>query len=346
MDPEQFTPVDGRPPCPDALFASATQRSPQGLLGASEAFERLLAAIRVLARTDAPVLIDGETGSGKELAARAVHYLGDRHSGPFVPVNCGAIPEALFESELFGHARGAFTDARGPRAGLVAHADGGTLFLDEIDTLPPKGQVALLRFLQDRRYRPVGQSSERVSSARVMAASNRSLEHEVECGRFRSDLLYRLNILRLRVPPLRERGGDIPLLARHFLRAYAHRYALPCPDLPDGALAQLQARDWPGNVRELESTMHRWVLQGAVDPAPDRHDANGASDPPSTPLPGSFRNAKAEAVATFERNYLVRLLAHTNGNVSAAARLAQTDRRALGRLLKKHGVDCSRYRDA
>jgi len=323
--------------------ASGIDRPPQGLLGASPAFERMVADIRMLARTDAPALIDGETGSGKELAARAIHYLGDRGSRPFVPVNCGAIPEALFESELFGHVRGAFTDARAPRTGLVCHADGGTLFLDEIDTLPPKGQVVLLRFLQDRRYRVLGQSQETVSGARILAASNRCLEHEATAGRFRSDLLYRLNILRLRVPPLRERSEDVPLLCRHFARSYAARYDLPCPEFVPQVLDRLQAHAWPGNVRELDSMVHRMVLQGvtALPAADDETPAQAASA--SGPQP-SFRHAKAEAIASFERRYLCSVMAHTGGNVSAAARLAQTDRRALGRLLKKHGVDSKRYR--
>jgi len=317
-------------------------RPPQGLLGASPAFERMVAGIRMLARTDAPALIDGETGSGKELAARAVHYLGERASQPFVPVNCGAIPEALFESELFGHVRGAFTDARGPRTGLVTHAEGGTLFLDEIDTLPAKGQIVLLRFLQDRRYRLLGQSREMVSNARILAASNRCLEDEAAAGRFRSDLLYRLNILRLRVPPLRERSDDVPLLCHHFARTYAGRYGLPCPGFPPQAMARLQGHDWPGNVRELENTVHRMVLQGCDD-APFAAPARVAKG--DRQHPESFRHAKARAIASFERNYLCSVLAHTGGNVSAAARLAQTDRRALGRLLKKHGVDCSHYRE-
>jgi two-component system response regulator GlrR len=324
--------------------ATGLDRPPQGLLGASPAFERLVADIRLLARTDAPALIDGETGSGKELAARAIHYLGDRGSRPFVPVNCGAIPEALFESELFGHVRGAFTDARSPRTGLVSHADGGTLFLDEIDTLPAKGQVVLLRFLQDRRYRVLGQSQETVSAARILAASNRCLEDEAAAGRFRSDLLYRLNILRLRVPPLRERGDDVPLLCRHFARIYAGRYGLPCPEFAPQALERLQAQAWPGNVRELENAVHRMVLHGVAD-LPDRDGVAPAHATAADQGPASFRDAKAEAIAAFERRYLCNVMAHTGGNVSAAARLAQTDRRALGRLLKKHGVDCDRYRN-
>lgn len=342
MTSAPFSPVQPTSFHPERTPASP--RPPQGLLGASPAFERMVADIRMLARTDAPVLLDGETGSGKELAARAIHYLGERASRPFVPVNCGAIPEALFESELFGHVRGAFTDARAPRAGLVCHAEGGTLFLDEIDTLPPKGQVVLLRFLQDRRYRVLGQSHETVSNARILAASNRCLEDEVAAGRFRSDLLYRLNILHLRVPSLRERGDDVALLCRHFARIYAGRYDLPCPEFAPQALARLESRAWPGNVRELENTVHRMVLHGMVD-APGDGDPDSPQPPSPGQVPASFRDAKAEAIATFERRYLCSVMAHTGGNVSAAARLAQTDRRALGRLLKKHGVDCDRYRN-
>lgn len=328
----------------DPEFSSASGpdiRPVHGMLGASAEFRRMIDGIRMLARSDAPALIDGETGSGKELAARAVHYLSDRRSGPFVPVNCGAIPETLFESELFGHVRGAFTDARGSRVGLVTHAAGGTLFLDEIDTLPAKGQIALLRFLQDHHYRPLGQSGEMVSDARIIAASNRELEQEVEHGRFRSDLLYRLNILRLCVPPLRERGSDILLLARHFADTYATRYGLQCRCIGTGMSDWLQAHDWPGNIRELENMIHRLVLQceGETLGTPVM-DEGGSSKRHFD----DFKRAKAEAIAVFERSYLERVLAQTGGNVSAAARLAQTDRRALGRLLKKHGVDCDRYR--
>lgn len=338
MKPESLPP----PFAPDDSGGADTERPLQGLRGTSPAFLRLVEEIRLLARTDAPALIDGETGSGKELAARAIHYLGARQSRAFVPVNCGAIPEALFESELFGHVRGAFTDARAPRTGLVTLAEGGTLFLDEIDTLPPKGQVALLRFLQDRRYRVLGQSRESESSARVLAASNRRLEDEVAAGRFRSDLLYRLNVLRVRVPPLRERGEDVAILCRHFAQAYATRYALPCPELPPRLLGRLQARAWPGNVRELESVVHRMVLQGGAHEADGDEGVDGE---PAVSPPAGFRQAKAEAIASFERRYLCSVMAHTSGNVSAAARLAQTDRRALGRLLKKHGVDSDRYRN-
>ncbi|WP_372015234.1 sigma-54 interaction domain-containing protein [Pseudoxanthomonas sp. 10H] len=321
--------------------ATAGIRPLHGMLGSSPAFQRMTDAIRLLARSDAPALVDGETGSGKELAARAVHYLGERRARPFVPVNCGAIPETLFESELFGHARGAFTDARGARVGLVTHADGGTLFLDEIDTLPAKGQVALLRFLQDRRYRPLGQSSELVSDARIIAASNRSLEREVEQGRFRSDLLYRLNILHLRVPPLRERREDILLLARHFAATYAARYGLCGHRIGAGLGDWLQHHPWPGNVRELENTVHRLVLQCDGDVL---HDPQLPACPVDEARARAFKRAKAEAIASFERRYLDQVMAETGGNVSAAARLAQTDRRALGRLLKKHGLDCGRYR--
>jgi two-component system response regulator GlrR len=202
----------------------------------------------------------------------------------------------------------------------------------------------LLRFLQDRRFRVLGQSQETVSAARILAASNRCLEEEAAAGRFRSDLLYRLNILRLRVPPLRERSEDVPLLCRHFARLYAGRYDLPCPDFPPQALARLQAQAWPGNVRELENAVHRMVLQGVTEPpgAYAQPDPQARTDGPA---PHGFRHAKAEAIAAFERSYLCRLMAHTAGNVSAAARLAQTDRRAFGRLLKKHGVDGGRYRD-
>jgi transcriptional regulator with GAF, ATPase, and Fis domain len=189
------------------------------LIGLSPAFRDMVGLVQRIAQTDAPVLIEGETGTGKEVAARAIHYSGSRRDRPFVPVNCGAIPENLIENELFGHVRGAYTDAREPQPGLIALANGGTLFLDEVETLCPKGQVALLRFLQDLNYRPLGSRREESADVRVIAATNIDLSELVHAKQFRMDLYYRLQILFLRMPPLRERTGDAALLAEHFGRA-------------------------------------------------------------------------------------------------------------------------------
>jgi DNA-binding NtrC family response regulator len=318
------------------------------MIGKSPAYMSLLEQIRRIAGADAPVLIEGETGSGKELAARAVHYLSPRGSKAFVPVNCGALQDGLIECELFGHARGAFTDAKQTRVGVVAHADGGTLFLDEIDTLSVKGQVTLLRFLQDRRYRPVGRSVEQMSDARIIAATNKPLADFVGQGRFRSDLMYRLNIFDLRVPPLRERTTDIEPLATHYVRSFCTRYGLADKHLHTTTLAWMRQHSWPGNVRELENLVHRLVLFC------DDDEIRYVGDPLSCAVNGSgdmhgckdFRSAKADAIAAFERTYLAQLLAATRGNVTAAARVACKERRALGKLLKKHRLDKHQFRDA
>jgi two-component system response regulator GlrR len=301
-----------------------------------------------MAATPAPVLIEGETGVGKELAARSVHYLSERRDRPFVPVNCGAIPDSLVESELFGHVRGAFTDARHARHGLVTQAHGGTLFLDEIDALSLKAQVALLRFLQDHRYRPVGQDRDYFCDVRVIAASNGPLRRRAAEGTFRSDLLYRLDILALRVPALRERAHDVLLLAEHFLARHSVEYGHERKHLHANTRRWLLEYAWPGNVRELQNLIHRLVLlaEGGeilycgelAAEIPQVHADSASGQFPS------FQRAKARAVEHFERTYLEELLRRALGNVSAAARLAGKERRALGKLLRKHHIDSTRFR--
>jgi DNA-binding NtrC family response regulator len=219
------------------------------LLGKSPAFRRLLEEVERFAACDATILIHGETGTGKELAARAMHYLSGRRNGPFIPINCGWIPDSLIGSELFGHSRGAFTDAREAREGLVAQAEGGTLFLDELEALSLRGQVALLRFLQDYEYRPLGAASARTANVRVIGATNEDLEELVKQGQFRRDLLYRLNVLAVAVPPLRERGDDVVVLARACLES--RRATGRLPRAAPGRVAAL-ART-VANVRELEN---------------------------------------------------------------------------------------------
>ena len=338
--PEQG--MDAARIAPDEAHAARVPLS--GMIGDSLGYRRFLEQVRRIARADAPVLIEGETGSGKELAARAVHYLSRRRERRFVAVNCGAIPDTLIESELFGHARGAFTDAKQAQAGVIAHAEGGTLFLDEIDALSAHGQVAMLRFLQDQRYRPLGRTSERSSDARIIAASNRPLQAVVEQGAFRSDLLYRLDILNLQVPPLRERNDDIAALARHFLSLFCARYGLQAKRLHPATVEWMSRHAWPGNVRELENLVHRLVLLSDGD---DIHYTGEAAvaDPSPETCPANFQCAKARAIEAFERAYLSWVMTETRGNVTAAARLASKERRALGKLLKKHGIDKDRYRD-
>ena len=318
------------------------------LIGASPAHCHMLAQLGLIAASQASALIEGETGSGKELAARAIHYDGPRRSGPFVPVNCGALPDSLIESELFGVQRGAFTDARQSRRGLVAEADGGTLFLDEVDALSAKAQVSLLRFLQDQHYRPVGSARELCGNVRLIAASNRPLDNLVAQQGFRADLLYRLKILHLELPPLRVRGADVLLLAQHFVRRFATHYRSAAKSIHPLTEAWLHHHPWPGNVRELENWVHRQFLMccGPVIV----HDAvaaqaqalaqadDAASAAPQGWPPCAYAQAKAEALRRFEGEYLRRALIEADGNVSRAARLAGKERRAFGKLLKKHGL--------
>ena len=311
----------------------------ESIVGASAAHAAMLEQLRRIACSEAPTLIEGETGSGKELAARAIHYGGPRRAGPFVPINCGAIPDALVEAELFGHERGAFTDARHARRGLVAEACGGSLFLDEVDALSPKAQVTLLRFLQDQRYRPVGTPRELRGDVRLLAAANCPLDALCERGEFRVDLLYRLKILHLVMPPLRERAGDAQLLAEHFIARFAALYRAAPKTLHANTRQWLARHAWPGNVRELESWVHRQFLMTPGDVIV--HDGDSPAAPASrepTDLE-CFARAKAEAVRLFERDYLSRALQLGEGCVTRAAKLAGKERRAFGKLLKKHGID-------
>lgn len=311
------------------------------MIGRSKSFRQVMALISKAAQFDVPVLIEGETGTGKELAARAIHYQGARSEGPFIPVNCGALPDSLIENELFGHRRGAFTDARIDRPGLVSLACGGTLFLDEIDSLSAKAQVTLLRFLQDQRFRPLGGQAQEQANVRIVAASNKSLDRLVEIGEFRMDLLYRLKLLHFTLPPLRERRGDVPLLAEHFIQAGSKRFRTRALPLDAATLDWLERYHWPGNIRELENLVHRELLfaEGdclSIPPlSPDLRQVRAST------RTLNYRQAKLRAIAEFESSFLEHLLGQAKGNVSAAARLSGTERRHLGRLLKKHGISKS-----
>ena len=309
------------------------------LVGHSSCFRRSVEKIPILAGSDATVLIMGETGTGKELFARGIHYHSARKGMPFIPVNCGALPDQLFENELFGHARGAFTSAFSPQRGLVAEAEGGTLFLDEVETLSTAAQAKLLRFLQDRVYRPLGSSKSKVGNVRILAATNANLWNEVEGKRFREDLYYRMNVLSLSIPPLRERMEDIPLLVAHFLNQHRRPHGSGSAVLSGHAMQKLLTYPWPGNVRELEGTIQRSVLMCAA-PVIQSDDIDlPVSDAANVTSANSLREAKTCAVRDFERTYLVKTLIAFSGNISQAAKAAGKERRSFQRLLRKYGID-------
>jgi len=324
--------------------APAGKHTAAALVGQSAAHRRLLAQLHQVAPTDAEVLLCGPTGVGKELYARLLHRLSHRAAGAFVPVNCGALPNDLFENELFGHVGGAFTGARPQSEGLVAEADGGTLFLDEVDSLALPGQVKLLRLVQEKEYRRLGESRTRRADLRIVAATNADLLAAVRERRFREDLFFRLRVVPITVPPLRDRRDDIaPILAAHVAR-YAEVYRLPRITFTPEALARLRAYDWPGNVRELENCVRALTClqiqrpieaidlplldEGAPETRREEPDLSG--------LP--LRVAKRELVSRFERDYLERALRDNEGNIARAARQSGKARRAFFELMRKHGI--------
>ena len=309
------------------------------LIGTAPAFAQTISRIPLAARSNMPVLITGETGTGKELCARAVHHLGPRGRHPFIPVDCGGLPEQLFENEVFGHAKGAFTDARTDRRGLVAMADGGTLFLDEVDALSLAAQSKLLRFLQERTFKPLGSDRLQRADVNVLAATNRDLESLVREKRFRSDLYFRLNVLSLHLVPLRARRPDIRLLAGHFVETISRERGGARRTISPPALRKLAAHDWPGNVRELYNVVQRALVfsEREVIRASDISLKGGFDDRlPEESAIGSFRQRRAQAIEAFERDLVEELLSRHAGNVTHAAREAQKDRRAFGRLVKKY----------
>lgn len=320
------------------------------MIGQSKVFQEVLGIIEKISDCTAPVLIEGETGTGKELVARAIHYGGARQKNPFVPINCGAIPDALVENELFGHKQGAYTGAQADNAGLIAQAQHGTLFLDEIDALSPKAQVTLLRFLQDYLYRPVGAGKTNCADVRIVVASNADLGKLSEQGKFRTDLLFRLKIIYLMLPPLRERQGDAALLANYFLQICAEKFNRGDKTLHPETLAWFDQYCWPGNIRELENLIAREYLleEGAVihfeSPALTGNERYVGIDRRQTNLTHtSFSEAKNREIEKFEQNYLTEALTKAHGNITKAAQLAGKERRAFGKLIKKYGLDKSLY---
>jgi two-component system response regulator PilR (NtrC family) len=317
------------------------------MVGRSPAMQQVFTLVQRVAATRTSVLILGESGTGKELVARAIHSLSDRAERPFVPVNCGAIPESLIESELFGHVRGAFTGATTAKEGLFAAAHGGTVFLDEIAELGQPMQVKLLRTLQERTIKPVGAVAEHEVDVRIVAASNRELEQEVSAGRFRPDLYYRLNVIPVRIPPLRQREEDVPLLAEHFLRKFAAELGRPVRGVAPEAMALLRAYQYPGNVRELENLIERAVTLTTsplvdAESLPELRQAPSFADDslPATTLPESGLDLDAH-ISGIEKSLLLRALERSNGNRPAAAALLHLNLRSLRYRLAKYGIDQS-----
>lgn len=314
------------------------------LVGKSDKFLQAVKDILPLARSDATVLVCGETGTGKELFSRAIHYQSPRQGKPFVPINCAALPDHLFENEVFGHARGAYTDASSAEKGLIAEAEGGTLVLDEVGSLSPAAQAKLLRFLQDGEYRPLGASRSVTANVRIIAATNEDLWRKVKAKLFREDLYYRLSSLSVAIPPLRERIEDIVLLANYFLRQYARDHGQQPRRISDSAFHKLAAYHWPGNVRELEGVILRaMILTGSAILQP-RDIRLPVRDGEALCENTSLREAKTGIVQSFERAYLIDLLTAHRGNVTQAAKAAGKQRRTLQRLLQKYSLNRRSFR--
>jgi two-component system NtrC family response regulator len=307
------------------------------LVGESEPMRRVFSLIQRVAPTDATVLVLGENGTGKELIAHAIHQASRRKDGPFIPISCGAIPETLLESELFGHERGAFTDAYRTREGKFEIANGGTIFLDEIGELPVHLQVKLLRFLQDHIIDRVGGRESIRVDARVVAATNRDLKAAIAAGTFREDLFYRLSVLTIQAPPLRERGDDVRILAEFFVEFYAKHHKRRIKGFTRAALRAIQAHPWPGNVRELENRVQRGVIlaRDAYLRADDLELAEPQGETPRT-----LQEARDEA----ERQLLVEALTRNAGNITRASRDIEVSRPTFHDLLRKHGIDAGRFR--
>ncbi len=308
----------------------------QNIIGQSSAMQSVFETIAQVSDLPANILIEGESGTGKELIARAIHSNSSRATGPFIPVNCAAIPETLLESELFGYVRGAFTDARRDRPGLFREASGGILFLDEISEIPITLQAKLLRVLEDKEIRPLGANQSEKVDTRVLSASNRYLDELVRDGKFRQDLYYRLNVIRIELPALRHRSEDIPLLVKHFIEKFADSAKRNVEGIQDEALAALKSYDWPGNIRELEHTIERAVLLGkgvlvGVEDLPGQLLACGESAIVLAQALG-----KQFTLRDLEREYIGKVLETTHGNKTEAARILGVDRTTLYRKLEEY----------
>ena len=319
------------------------------VLGASVKMREIFHVLEKIATKDVTILLTGETGTGKEVLAESIHEESLRRGAPFITVDCGSIPENLVESELFGHVKGAFTGATGDRIGAFEEADRGTIFLDEIGELPQEQQAKLLRVLEKKEIKRVGENESRRVDVRIIAATNRNLAEEVEKGTFRKDLFYRISVVEIRIPPLRERQDDIPLLCDHILNQLAERSGRPRPRMGAEAMMLLQRHGWPGNVRELRNVLEKCFALSEQDEISPGAVVNGSlgTDPSRAPAPaaggitvdGSLDYG--EARERFEKEYLLDLLRRNDLNVSKSARAAGIHRQSLHRLLKKHGIRAS-----
>lgn len=343
---QKFLPAE-KPGLLDKIYLTMkTQTGFQLLKGDSSALLEVKAKISQIAPYDVTVLLQGETGTGKELCAKMIHYLSNRSQKAFIPVNCGALPSELIENELFGHRKGAYTNASTSEEGLICAANGGTLFLDEIEAIPESTQVKLLRFLEDKKYKPLGAPAYRTAEVRILSAAKENLPDLVKQNKFREDLYYRLNVVQISLPPLRDRKEDIPGLTDHFIQRYSEIYRKEIKGITPRALMKLMHHEWPGNVRELENVVQESVvmnLTGWIE-AEDLDMKKMAGIPGSDTFSESFKRSKEQVVQNFENQYLRNLLLVCRGNLSRAARMAQKDRRAFCRLLKKHDIDPTDYR--
>jgi len=320
----------------------AALRAPNGIVGHSASLQQAITVARKVAKHPSTVLITGESGTGKELIANLIHETGPRAGAAFVAVNCGAIPEHLLESELFGHARGAFTGAVEQRDGLFEEADGGTLFLDEIGELPVPLQVKLLRALQEGEVRRIGDNTPRSVDVRVITATSRDLESEVRAGRFRADLFYRVNVVRIQLPPLRERREDIPELVRHFIGVYNKRLGLRISGAAPAAMRCLMDYAWPGNVRELENVVERSMVLAEGEQIEAEHLPATVQSPTAVSTTSSDDDIDLSVkrrTETLERTLIERALRQTSGNRTRAARLLDLSHRALLYKIKQYGID-------
>jgi DNA-binding NtrC family response regulator len=332
-----------------ALVERADKRRPRKsdvIIGTGPWIKELYDRIAMVAATDVTVAIFGESGTGKELVARTIHNSSPRHDAPFVVVNCAAIPETLIEDEMFGHVRGAFTDATRDREGLLAAAHTGTLFLDEIGEMPLALQAKLLRVLQSQEFRRIGDDQDRRVDVRIVTATNRDLDQLVARGSFRQDLYYRINVFPMHLPPLRERPEDITLLVHHFVNKYRGRLGKPIDGVSASALARFASYDFPGNVRELENKVHQAmvVASGPVIEADDVSLPAGKLGTARVDVARPFREVKQEVIDAFEIDYLTELLRTHRGNLAQAARAAGMDRKNLWALVERHGLDRARFK--